>query len=173
MTRALAERVDPPYGADEKTMLLAYLDFHRATLRWKCENLTPEQLAARAVPTSTLSLLGIVRHLAEVERSWFDRVDRVPERPGIYFTEAEPDFDFDGAVADPDVVRQAWANWQAEVDRAREVAQRTSLEASFTHPRIAEPLSLRWLLVHLIEEYARHNGHADFLREAIDGVTGE
>jgi len=91
MTDAVAERVDPPYEADEKTMLLAYIDFHRATLRWKCEKLTPEQLATRAVATSTLSLLGIVRHLAEVERNWADRVEQVPKRPGIYFTEADPD----------------------------------------------------------------------------------
>jgi uncharacterized damage-inducible protein DinB len=173
MTHAVAERVDPPYEADEKRMLLAYLDFHRATLRWKCENLTPEQLATRAVPTSTLSLLGIVRHLAEVERGWFDRVEQVPERPGIYFTEAEPDLDFDGAVADSEVVRRAWADWEAEIEHAREVAQRTPLEATFKHPRIIEPISHRWVLIHMIEEYARHNGHADFLREAIDGTTGE
>ena len=165
-------RIDPPYESDEKTTLLAYLDFHRATLRWKCENLTPEQLAARAVPTSTLSLLGIVRHLAEVERSWFDRVDG-RDRPGIYFTDAEPDLDLDGAVADSEVVRQGFADWAAEIENAREVAQRTPLEATFTHKRTGEPITHRWVLVHMIEEYARHNGHADLLREAIDGATGE
>ena len=173
MTDAVAERVDPPYEADEKSMLLAYIDFHRATLRWKCEKLTPEQLATRAVATSTLSLLGIVRHLAEVERNWADRVEQVPKRPGIYFTEAEPDLDFDGAVADPEVVRQAWADWQAEIEHTREVAQRTPLEATFTHERTGEVISHRWVLIHMVEEYARHNGHADFLREAIDGTTGE
>ncbi|HZE50597.1 MAG TPA: DinB family protein [Jatrophihabitantaceae bacterium] len=173
MTNALAQRVDPPYEADEKTTLLAYVDYHRATLVRKCDNLTPEQLATRAVPTSTLSLLGLVRHLAEVERNWADRVDHVGDRPGIYFTEAEPDLDFDGAVADPEVVRQAWTDWQAEVERGREVAQRTPLEATFTHERTGEVISHRWVLIHMVEEYARHNGHADFLREAIDGVTGE
>jgi uncharacterized damage-inducible protein DinB len=172
MTGAPGYRVDPPYEADEKTMMLAYLDYHRATLRWKCENLNPEQLATRAVPSSTLSLLGIIRHIAEVERRWFDRVEGV-ERPWIYATDSEPDLDFDGAIADAGVVRDAYANWDAEVEHSREVARRTPLEATFVHPRVAEPISLRWLLLHVIEEYARHNGHADFLREAIDGATGE
>jgi uncharacterized damage-inducible protein DinB len=152
---------------------LSYLDFHRATLRWKCENLTPEQLAMRAVPPSTLSLLGLIRHVAENERSWFDRVAQVEPRPGIYFTDAEPDLEFDGAVADPDVVRQAYADWEAEIANAREVAERTPLESSFVRQRTGERVTHRWVLLHMIEEYARHNGHADLLREAIDGRTGE
>ena len=172
MTDAPGYRVDPPFESDEKAMLLAYLDYHRATLRWKCENLTPEQLATRAVPSSTLSLLGIIRHIAEVERAWFDRVEGA-QRPRLYATEAEPDVDFDGAVADPEVVRVAYANWDAEAEHSREVAARTPLEATFVHPRVAEPISLRWVLMHMLEEYARHNGHADLLREAIDGATGE
>jgi len=165
-------RIETPTEGDEKAMLLGFLDYHRATLRWKCEGLTPEQLAARAVPTSTLSLLGLVRHLAEVERSWFGRLEG-NEPPGIYFTDAEPDLDLDGAVADPEVVRQAWIDWQAEVDHAREVALRTPLEVSFKHRRTGEVMTHRWTLLHMIEEYARHNGHADLLREAIDGATGE
>jgi uncharacterized damage-inducible protein DinB len=172
MTDAPSYRVDPPYEAGEKTMLLAFLDYHRATLRWKCENLTLEQLATRAVPSSTLSLLGIVRHIAEVERAWFGRVEGV-RRPWIYATEAEPDLDFDGAIADPEVVREAYATWDAEIEHSREVAERTPLEATFIHSRVSEPISLRWVLMHMIEEYARHNGHADLLREAIDGATGE
>jgi uncharacterized damage-inducible protein DinB len=168
----MTNRPEPPFAADEKTMLLAYLDFHRATLAWKCENLTPEQLAARAVPTSTLSLLGLVRHLAEVERGWFDKVVGA-SRPSIYWTEAEPDLDFDGASADAEVVSQAFADWQAEIEFGRDVAARTPLDATFVDPRRSDAISLRWLLVHLIEEYARHNGHADLLREAIDGSTGE
>ncbi|HEY3087712.1 MAG TPA: DinB family protein [Jatrophihabitantaceae bacterium] len=172
MTDAPGYRVGPPYEADEKTMMLAYLDYHRGTLRWKCENLNPEQLATRAVPSSTLSLLGIIRHIAEVERRWFDRVEGV-ERPWIYATDSEPDLDFDGAIADAEVVREAYANWDAEAEHSREVARRTPLEATFAHPRVAEPISLRWLLLHMIEEYARHNGHADLLREGIDGTTGE
>lgn len=127
-----AYRIDPPVDGDEKATLLAFLDYHRATLRWKCEGLTPEQLAARAVPTSTLSLLGLIRHLAEVERSWFGYVEH-DKKPWIYATAEEPDLDFDGAVADPDVVAEAWATWQAEVEHAREVAGRTPLEATFTY----------------------------------------
>jgi uncharacterized damage-inducible protein DinB len=173
MTAGPPYRTDPAGDADEKTSLLAYLDYHRATLRWKCENLTPEQLATRAVPSSTLSLLGIVRHLAEVERGWFDRVAQVEPRPGIYYTKAEPDLDFDGAVADPEVVRQAYADWEAEIANARDVAERTPLESAFVRQRTGERVTHRWVLLHLIEEYARHNGHADLLREAIDGSTGE
>ena len=169
---APAYRVDPPLVGDEKATLLGYLDYHRATLRWKCDGLTPEQLAARAVPTTTLSLLGIVRHLAEVERGWFDKVEH-KGRPWIYATEAEPDLDFDGAVADPDVVSEAWASWQAEVDHARNVSRHTALDSTYTHPRTGEVMSFRWTLLHMLEEYARHNGHADLLREAIDGATGE
>jgi uncharacterized damage-inducible protein DinB len=172
MTDAPSYRVDPPYEADERTMLLTYLDYHRATLKWKCENLTPDELALRAVPSSALSLLGIIRHLADVERAWFDRVEG-RKRPSIYATDAEPDLDFDAAIADPEVVREAYANWDAEVEHSREVTERTPLEDTFVHPRVREPISLRWLLLHMIEEYARHNGHADFLREAIDGATGE
>jgi hypothetical protein len=122
----MTQRIEPPPNADEKTTTLAYLDFQRATLAWKCENLTPEQLARRAVPTSTLSLLGLVRHLAEVERSWFDRVAG-ESRPGIYFTDAEPDLDFDGAVDDPAVVARGFADWQAgSTARARSPIARRS-----------------------------------------------
>jgi uncharacterized damage-inducible protein DinB len=169
----MTDRVEPPSDADEKTTVLAYLDFQRATLAWKCENLSSEQLARRAVPTSALSLLGLVRHLAEVERGWFDRVAGGEPRPGIYFTDAEPDLEFDGAVDDPAVVAQAFADWHAEIDRARQIAERTPLEATFFNERRGVALSHRWVLLHMIEEYARHNGHADLLREAIDGATGE
>ena len=168
----MTQRSEPPYDLDEKATVLAYLDFHRATLAWKCENLTPGQLARRATPPSTLSLLGLVRHLADVERSWFDRVEG-RSRPGIYWTDAEPDLDLDGAVDDPEVVRQAFADWQAEIDHAREVAERTPFDATFFDKRRGVSISHRWVLLHMIEEYARHNGHADLLREAIDGSTGE
>ena len=168
----MTDRPEPPYQADEKTTTLAYLDFQRATLAWKCENLGPEQLAARTMHPSTLSLLGLVRHMAEVERSWFDRVSGA-SRPGIYFTDAEPDLDFDGAVGDPEVVSQAFADWQAEIDYARKVVEPMTLDATFFSSRRNVTITLRWVLLHMIEEYARHNGHADLLREAIDGATGE
>ncbi len=167
----MAERIDPPLTADERDTLIGFLDYHRATTAWKCEGLTAEQLARRAVPPSTLSLLGLVRHLAEVELVWRSRVAEQPSDP-IFFTEAEPDLDFDGAVADPDVVADAFARWRAEIAEANAAYASADLEQTFVHPRHGE-MSLRWVLVHLVEEYARHNGHADLLREAVDGTTGE
>jgi uncharacterized damage-inducible protein DinB len=162
----------PPQTGDERATLAGFLDFHRATLEWKCTGLTPDQLARRATAPSTMSLLGLVRHLAEVERAWFDRVDTGVRRPPIFFSDDEPNRDFDGAVADQMVVDEAFATWRTSIDESRTVAARTELDATFEHPRQG-PTSLRWVLNHMIEEYARHNGHADLLREAIDGQTGE
>jgi uncharacterized damage-inducible protein DinB len=164
------ERVDPEPGQDERTTMLAFLDYHRQTFELKCEGLDAEQLARRSVPPSTMSLLGILRHLAEVERSWFDRVAG-RTRPEHYCTEAEPDADFDGAIADPAVVAEAFANWKAAIVESRVVAATAGLDDWFSsrHGRLA----VRWLYAHLLEEYARHNGHADLLRETIDGATGE
>jgi uncharacterized damage-inducible protein DinB len=166
------ERPDPPTTGDERATLTGFLDYQRATLEWKCDRLDAEQLARRAMPPSTLSLLGLVRHMAEVERGWFDRVEGT-KRGWIYATSEDRDADFNGAVADPAVVDDAFAQWRAEVEHAREVTAGTDLGATFVHPRSNEEISLRWVLSHMIEEYARHNGHADLLREAIDGETGE
>ena len=119
---------------------------------------------------STLSLLGLVRHLADVERSWF-RIRLAGEGvTHIFFTETEPDLDFDGAVADPEEVATAFAAWRREVARAREITSAFELDDTFVHPGTGETLTHRWVLTHMIEEYARHNGHADLLREAIDGA---
>ena len=167
------ERPEPPTTGDERSTLVGFLDFQRATLEWKCDGLSAEQLARRAVPTSTLSLLGLVRHLAEVERSWFRRRFADEDAPPLYFTDAEPDLDFDGAVADEAVVARAFADWRAQIARAQEIIAAAPLERTFVHDRTGETISLRWILAHMIEEYARHNGHADLLREAIDGATGE
>jgi uncharacterized damage-inducible protein DinB len=166
------DRPEPPLTGDERATLTGFLDFHRATLEMKCAGLTSEQLARRAVTPSTMSLLGLVRHLAEVERAWFDRLSTGQRRPPVYFSDADPDGDFDGAVADPDVVADAFATWRSSVAEAREVIARTDLDATFDHPRQGST-SLRWVLTHMVEEYARHNGHADLLRGVIDGVTGE
>jgi uncharacterized damage-inducible protein DinB len=117
-----------------------------------------------------MSLLGILRHLADVERSWFDRVTgRVREE--YYFTEQDPDRDFDGAIADPDMVAEAFANWEEAIAESRATAETAGLEDWFDSRW--GPLTVRWMYAHLLEEYARHNGHADLLREAIDGETGE
>ena len=151
-------------------MLTTWLDYHRDTLAWKCEGLTDDQLRERAVPPSSLSLLGLVRHMADVERGWFRRVLNGEDAPYRYGTDPKPDAEFDD-VATADVAA-AFADWQADCERARElVAAASSLDV--TGERRGERFSLRWILVHMIEEYARHNGHADLLRERIDGSVGE
>jgi uncharacterized damage-inducible protein DinB len=166
----------PPAVADERTVLAGWLDWHRATLEMKCAGLTPAELATRAVEPSTLSLLGLVRHLADVERGWFRRGLAGEDAPRLYYSDADPDGDFDNvdpATTDAATADAAFATWRAECTRAREiVAALPSLDVLFTHHSGTE-LSARWVLVHMVEEYARHNGHADLLRERIDGVTGE
>jgi hypothetical protein len=162
-------RPDEPKIADERTMLDGWLDWHRQTLLKKCEGLTGEQLAERAVPPSTLSLLGLVRHMAEVERWWFRRRYRNEDIGTIYCPDSSPDGDFDDV--DPARAEADFATFVAECDAARAAAAGGSLDDVITHPRRGG-LSLRWIYVHMVEEYARHNGHADLLRERIDGVTG-
>lgn len=163
------ERVEPPHHADERGTLSAFLDFQRATLAFKCEGVTADQLRERAVQPSDLSLLGIVRHMAEVERNWFRPVlDGEPF--SLIFAAGD---DWDAAfrdVADASVT-EAFDAWRAECDHARAlVAAAPSLDVD--GKRRGERFSLRWVLTHMIEEYARHNGHADLIRERLDGSTG-
>jgi uncharacterized damage-inducible protein DinB len=157
----------------ERETLLDYLRHYRMTLELKCDGLTPEQLARRSVPPSTMSLLGLVRHMARVEHHWFRRVmQHQLDVPRLYRTDDDPDLDFDGAVADADVVADAWASWRREVAEAeRYVDSVESLDVEGSHHD--GPVALREVLVHMIEEYARHAGHADLLRECIDGRTGQ
>ncbi|RKN23569.1 DinB family protein [Micromonospora musae] len=158
---------------DERTVLVQYLRDQRLTLELKCADLDAEQLARRAVPPSTLSLLGLVRHMAEVERGWFRRVMAGEDVPPVYRTENDRDADFNGAIAEPDVVEEAWRDWRAEVEFAERLVERSPDLAVLGRMRDGETISLRELLVHMIEEYARHNGHADLLRELIDGRIGQ
>ena len=152
-----------------------YLSNYRLTIRMKCDDLDAEQLAARSVPPSTMSLLGLVRHLAGVELHWFRRVlDEHPELPRMWARGGGGDEDFDGAVADADVVRDAFAAWDAEVrfaDGWLDALDDSDLGRQVPHHD--GTVAVRDVLVHLIEEYARHAGHADLLREAIDGRTGQ
>jgi uncharacterized damage-inducible protein DinB len=165
------ERIDPPLVAQEREMLDTWLDFHRATLAVKCEGLTDDQLRARAVPPSSLSLLGLVRHMGEVERSWFRRVLGGEQAPPRYYSDENPDGDFDDVAGAG--VAEAFGYWRDECAHARErVAAAPSLDVTGTG-RHGERYSLRWIMVHMIEEYARHNGHADLLRERIDGAVGD
>ncbi|HEY0637871.1 MAG TPA: DinB family protein [Pseudonocardiaceae bacterium] len=166
------DRREPPGAAGELETLQGFLDFHRDTFVWKCAGLTDEQLRERPLPSSALSLLGLLRHLADVERSWFRReVRRDEDAPPIYYTEERLNDDFDAVDSAP--VDEVWQTWRAEVARSDEIIASMPLDATFTHTRSGDTLSMRWLLVHMIEEYSRHNGHADLLRERLDGSTGE
>ncbi|KRD13163.1 MULTISPECIES: DinB family protein [unclassified Streptomyces] len=167
------QRTEPAQDADERTMLEGWLDYHRQTLAWKCEGLSDAQLRTASVPPSELSLMGLVRHMAEVERGWFRKV-LVGEDPGpIYYSEADPDGEFH--LTEQDTWDRAHSVWQAEIEVARQNAAGFALdELSHGKSRSTdEPFSLRWIYTHMIEEYARHNGHADLLRERLDGATGE
>jgi uncharacterized damage-inducible protein DinB len=166
-------RPEPPARAGERETLVAFLRWQRGTLELKCSGLDPADLARRSVDPSTLSLLGLVRHMAEVERGWFRRVMAGQDAPPYFYSDADPDGDFDGAMPDPAVVAKAWDAWRAEVAFAeRFVADAPDLEVA-GHHRHRGPVSLRWVLVHMVEEYARHNGHADLLRQRIDGAVGQ
>ena len=168
-TEGPAYRIDPGFMAGERVMLEGWLEFHRDTLRWKIEGLDDDQLKQRSVPPSTMSLLGLVRHMADVELNWFQRVLAGQQVPGIFWSDDDLEGEFDGvddAVASDDV-----ATWQAQIETARSLAGSRGLDD--TGVRHGEPCSLRWIYLHMIEEYARHNGHADLLRQCIDGATGD
>ena len=164
-------RGEPPYVGDERTMLTNWLEYHRATLLFKCEGLDDDQLKTASAPPSALTLLGLVRHLADVERSWFIRGVGQQDAPPLFYTDDNPDGDLlDLASAD---VAEALAALAAETDRARAVmASVGTLDQTFFRPGRGD-VSARWVMMHMIEEYARHNGHADLIRERIDGATGE
>ncbi|WP_431040961.1 DinB family protein [Streptomyces sp. P1-3] len=163
------QRTEAPFQADERTMLEGWLDFHRETLAAICDGLSDEQLREASAPPSMLTLLGLVRHMAEVERAWFRRVLPREEIAPIYYTEEDLDGDF--RVSDQDTGKEALATWHAEIAVARENAARHSLDDTGFWTRKDADVSLRWIYVHMIEEYARHNGHADLIRERIDGAT--
>ncbi|MEV4638573.1 DinB family protein [Actinoplanes sp. NPDC049548] len=151
-------------------MLEGWLDWHRQTLLTKCADLTVEQLKKPAVEPSNLTLLGLVRHMSEVERAWFRARAAGRQLSDIYCDDDNPDGDFDD-VADADAERD-FATYLAEIEAARSAAADLPLDHEFSYDG-RPPTSLRWVYLHMIEEYARHNGHADLLRERIDGRTGD
>jgi uncharacterized damage-inducible protein DinB len=162
-------RHEPPYDLAEREMLEAWLEFHRTTLLLKCEGLAPASRTARPVPTSKLSLHGLVRHMAEVERSWFRRaLLRDPTAPYIWRDATAEDTEL--APLDHADWEEDLQTWQAECDASRRAAGAHALDD--TGIRDQKPCSLRWIYVHMIEEYARHNGHADLIRELVDGAVG-
>src|SRR3989442_11118385 len=162
--------IDVPFAGDEKAMLSAFLDRYRETILWKLEGLTTEQASARLVPSAT-TLLGIVKHLAYVERGWFP----------IYFAggpvsypwrEDEPDEDIDFRVSASDTIESISALYQQEIARSRQILACAALD-DLSKEQDRGPRSLRWIMVHMIEETARHAGHADILRELTDGAIGQ
>jgi uncharacterized damage-inducible protein DinB len=165
------DRPEPPLAGDERQMLRAFLDYHRATLAMKCDGLSDEDLRRRSMPPSTLSLLALVRHMAEVERTWFRRVINGEDVPLVWSADGDFQVAYDASTA---TRPEAFGAWQAEVGHARRIEQAApSLDVTAHNARWGEDVSLRLVMLHLIHEYARHNGHADFLRELIDGAVGE
>ena len=170
--------LDPRFAAwtepeGERATLLDYLRRYRLTMEMKCADLDAAQLASRSVPPSTMSLLGLIRHMADVERYWFRRVMAQSDAPPLYWSEDVPDADWLGAAADPAVVDDAWRAWRGEVAFAEKfVADSPGLGVKGLESDGGSP-ALRSVLVHMIEEYARHCGHADLLRERVDGRIGQ
>ena len=166
-------RADVP-SVGERATLTDYLTAYRQTLELKCRGLDPEQLARRSVPPSNMSLLGLIRHMADVERHWFRQVLSGEDAPRRYRTQEDHDGDFNGATADPAVVTDAWAAWRDEVAYAEGCLERFD-DLGTAVPLAGEgvEIAVREVLVHMIEEYARHCGHADLLRERIDGRVGQ
>lgn len=153
----------------ERECLVGYLEHYRGTLALKCDGLSAEQLATRAVPPSSISLLGLVRHMARVEQSWFRRIIEGRMELPRHFQDEDGGFDLPDV--DDDVVRESHELWQSEVSHAREVLGRTDLDRVVdVH---GEPTEVRDIVVHMVEEYARHCGHADLVRECLDGRTGQ
>ncbi|MFF2778469.1 DinB family protein [Streptomyces sp. NPDC058052] len=169
---AAPDRVWPATTTGERQALEQWLDFHRSTLALKCADLTDAQLRTVSVPPSELSLLGLVRHMAEVERGWFRKVLGGEETPWLYAT--DEDFDRDIHTTEDDSYEEAYATWQAEIAHARALASGRALDdlGEGSHHRTGDLINLRWIYLHMIEEYARHNGHADLIRQRIDGATG-
>jgi hypothetical protein len=167
MRQPVDDRREPAADADERSLLLGWLDFHRVTFARKCAGLPDDLLRRCPVPPSTLSLIGLVRHLTEIERLYIRHgFAGEPISPLQYVTDEEPDGDFDLR----DDVRGSLAAWREHVEAARaHVAAAPDLDAR----GVRSPETLRWVLAKVIQEYARHNGHADLLRQALDGATGE
>jgi uncharacterized damage-inducible protein DinB len=158
----LANRFQPPQIAGERATLTGFLQFQRDTLAWKCAGLTPEQLRSAAIAPSSISLLALVRHMANVEQGWFREV----------FAGEELDPVADPWAHDGPGVDETFDLWRAACARSRKIVEAAPSLDDVGHDD-DETYSLRWILTHMIEEYARHNGHADLLRERLDGQTGE
>lgn len=163
-------RVGPPSFGSERETLRAFLDYHRATLAMKCEGLTDEQLRETSMEPSALSLLGLVRHMAEVERAWFRRTFEDRDAPMVWSEEIDFQAAYDASASSR---AEAFTAWEAEVETSWRIEREAaSLELAGYQPRWGEEVSLRMVMVHVLLEYGRHNGHADLLREGVDGTVG-
>lgn len=164
-------RIDAPLNGTELEMLNSFLEYHRATLLWKVRGVSDADLRRNSVPTSTMTLLGLVKHLAYVERSWFQFRFK---KEDVTFPWSKEDPDADWRI-EPDETTQSVLNLYAEeCEKSRQIVAASSLDDPAARSRAdGTSPSLRWIMYHMIEETARHNGHADLLREAIDGATGE
>lgn len=163
------DREPTPKLGGERAVLAGFLEYHRRTFELKCTGVLPARLSERGVPPSTLSLHGILRHLTAVERWWFQIQFAGIDVPMLYYSDDDPNQDFDRTDGD---VTEQFAAWHAECARSREIVASASLDDTGVTKVSGEPFTLRWLLVDMATEYARHCGHADLLREAIDGATG-
>jgi hypothetical protein len=163
------QRPELPQTGDERTMLTTYLDHHRATFELKCRGVDPARLNDRTMPPSTLTLHGLLRHLTGGERWWFQINFAGDPVPLLYYSDDDPDQDFDRLDGD---LEEAWAAWRRECERSRDIVAAHHLDDEGIRVRDGEPISLRGVVLKMIAEYARHNGHADLLREGIDGATG-
>jgi len=164
------DRISPPLLGGERETVRAFLDYHRATLAMKCQGLSDEELRQRSMPPSTLTLLGLVRHMAEVERTWFRRVINGEDIPLRWSAEGDFQAAYDASAS---TRAEAFGAWQEEVEHARRIERAAeSLDVTGYQARWDEKVSLRLVMLHMIHEYARHNGHADFLREGVDGEVG-
>jgi hypothetical protein len=165
-----ADRPTLPLTGDERSTLTGFLDWHRATFELKCTGVPAERLSDKSIEPSGLSLHGILRHLTGVERWWFRMQFAGEDLPMLYYSDDDPNQDFDSLDGD---VGEALAAWRTECEHSRAaVAQASTLDETGTIFRTGEDFSLRYILVNMIAEYARHNGHADLLRERIDGAAG-
>jgi hypothetical protein len=164
-------RPEAPLVCDERTALSVWLDYERATLALKCAGLSGAQLAQRSVPTSGLTLLGIARHMLEVEWWWFEHVFAGGTMPAPIDSARDPDADFHDLV--PEQAPADLAAWESQCAHSRAIVAGADSFDVLSRSPDRRPRDLRWVMVHMIEEYARHNGHADLLREAIDGAVGE
>jgi hypothetical protein len=163
-------RLDPALVSDEQSSLVAWLDYQRATLLQKCEGLTGEQLATASLSTTNLTLLGLLRHMLLVEWWWFEHTFTGGTAPEPLDTEGDPEYEFTHLSSDEAEADRAL--FIAQCERSRHIVNAASSLSELSKGTEREARDLRWIMVHMIEEYARHNGHADLIREALDGAVG-